>query len=242
MFLTGLEILQGVLTLTFVLSFIIVGARILAKYKDSQKIEHISMGLAWIFLSSAWWGSTINFIFALFGPGLHDTVFLFLSNAFVPIAIITWLFSIFHILHQEIEKKVMIIVLALVIPYWIVLMVLLFTYPVFVGSILTPVKSNPSLLPLSFQIIVLLAGFISGIYFASKSIQINDPKVQWRGRLLLIAFMSLVIGSLIDAILVGMFYNELTLILSRAILISVAIEYYLAFFTPQRLLDMLSKD
>ena len=242
MTLNGLEIFQGIITLTFVLSFIIVGARILAKYRDSQKIEHVSMGLAWIFLSSAWWGSSFNFIFALFGPGLHDTVFLFLSNAFLPIAIITWLFSIFHILHPDIEKKAMIIVLALVIPYWIVLMGLLFTFPILVGDVLSPVKSNPTILPLSFQIIVLLAGFISGIYFASKSMQIDDPKVQWRGRLLLIAFISLVIGSLIDAILVGMFYNELTLILSRAILISAAIEYYLAFFTPKRLLDMLSKN
>ena len=98
MTLSPTEILQGILTVTFIVSFILVGCRILLKYTKSKKIEHITMGLAWIFLGSAWSGSAVNFIFTLFGSPLPDLVFLILSNAFVPIAIITWLYSIFHIL------------------------------------------------------------------------------------------------------------------------------------------------
>lgn len=242
MTLIGIELLQGITTLTFVISFIIVGIRILTKYRTSQKIEHVTMGLAWIFLSSAWWGSAVNFFFLIFNSKLHDTMFLFFSNAFLPIAIITWLYSIFHILHQDLEKKVMVIVLLLVIPYWIVLISLLFTFPNLVGTIMGSFKSNLTIMPLLFQIIVLITGFISGVYFASKSMKVDDPKVQWRGRFLLIAFISLLVGSLLDAILLGLVYNEITLIVIRSILISASIEYYLAFFTPQRLLNWLAKD
>jgi hypothetical protein len=58
----GYEILYGILSVIFVFIAIIIGLRILTKYFELKMKELITVGLALIFLSSAWWGSAFSFL------------------------------------------------------------------------------------------------------------------------------------------------------------------------------------
>ncbi len=236
---TGIQLLQGSLTLTFIIITLIVGIRILFKYSSSGKIEHVTMGLAWIFLSSAWWGSTTKFLLTMVGLRVNNFYLLLLSNAFLPIAIITWLYSITHILNKEYEKQVTFSILIACLIYETYLIISLFINPNLIGRV-EGINSIPTLIPAIFEITVLALGVVSGAYFSIKSMRVEDSRVKWRGRFLLIAFISLAIGGLLDATIGKR--TELLLILVRLILISSSIEYYLAFFTSERILKLLVKE
>ncbi|MBD3227298.1 MAG: hypothetical protein GF329_03845 [Candidatus Lokiarchaeota archaeon] len=238
--LSDIQKLQGIFTLIFIIISLIIGIRILLKYFKSKKFEHITLGCSWIFLTTGWLGSAVNFIFIIFNAELPEFYFLLLGNAFLPIAIICWLYSIFHILHRNLEKKAMTVVLSGCIPYEIGLLVLLGIDSTFIGSIESPLNSNLTLYPLIFQVIIILTTLITGIYFSLKSIKSDNQEIKWRGIFLLIAFISLGIGGIMDALFST--YTEFTLILIRLILISSSIEYYLGFFTPKFLLNWLVKE
>ena len=78
--LTHFEILQGIFTFTFLIITQIVGIRILLKYVDSKKAEHVTMGLAWIFLTSAWWGSTAKFMLTILSLRVNTFFLLFIGS------------------------------------------------------------------------------------------------------------------------------------------------------------------
>jgi hypothetical protein len=77
---------------------------------------------------------------------------------------------------------------------------------------------------------------ITGIIFAIKSMRLDDPEVQWKGRFLLLAWISFGIGAILDASLP---LNALTIIIIRLILISSAIEFYFGFFLPKKISEKL---
>ena len=104
-----IDLINGIFTLLFVVISIIVGLRIIQKYLDLDRIELLTMGRTGIGLTSAWWGSTANFIVILItggSIGIPDTLFLFLSNIFLPIALVCWMFSLSHIFYLDKEKSV----------------------------------------------------------------------------------------------------------------------------------------
>ena len=90
-----------------------------------------------------------------------------------------------------------------------------------------------------FLIFILLSTLITGVIFAVKSMAYDDKRIQWRGRFLLIAFISFVISAVIDAIFP---ITALTLVLARVLLISSAIEYYLGFHMPEGITKLLIKE
>jgi len=72
-----------------------------------------------------------------------------------------------------------------------------------------------------------------------KSIKVNNPEVQLKGKILLLGFMSFSIASVLDATV-----SDITfiLIIIRLILISSAVEYYLGFFLPKVLAKRVNKN
>ena len=68
--------------------------------------------------------------------------------------------------------------------------------------------------------------------------KVDIKVIQWRGRFMLIAFISFTIGALFDSAIP---MSSLTIVLIRLLLISSAIEYYLGFFFPDRLANWLIK-
>ena len=67
---------------------------------------------------------------------------------------------------------------------------------------------------------------------------IGELEFKWRGRFLLIAFLSFFFGTIFDAILE---LNILTIIIVRVILVTSSIEYYFGFFLPDKIKNVLIK-
>ncbi|MHA1688734.1 MAG: hypothetical protein ACTSYC_12455 [Promethearchaeota archaeon] len=228
--LTELEILQGSFTLTFVIISIFLGLIILLKYFSVKKREFIWVGLAWIFLSSAWWGSSFSFLsIVLFNYRFGEFLFILIANIFIPIAILCWMNALGILMYKDLKKKINVIMAIICIPYEIVIIVMLSIEPSLLGEIKQTFYYQPSLIPMIFQIFALLITISTGILFSIRSMKSIDPIVVWKAKFLLIGFISFTAGAFVDAIIT---MTPLLLVIVRLILIFSSLMYFLGFLLP----------
>ncbi|TFG23407.1 MAG: hypothetical protein EU532_13530 [Promethearchaeota archaeon] len=231
--LNQLELIHGTFTLIFIIISILLGVRILIKYFSAKQKELITVGLAWIFLSSGWWGSGFSFLsILLFQQTLDQFTYLLIGNVFIPIAIICWIYSFTSLAYPKLKKKLLIIYILISIAFEIYLIISLFIDPNSIGIIIGTFYSQPSLIPMLFILFAVLTTIITGILFSRNSIRSENPEVHKKGLILLIAFISFTVGAFMDAVIT---LTPVTLIIVRLILISSAIEYYFGFLLPKRL-------
>jgi phosphoglycerol transferase MdoB-like AlkP superfamily enzyme len=141
-------------------------------------------------------------------------------------------------MYKEYEKQILLLFLAICVPYEIILLVLLFTDPNLVGTQVATFNTISKPYIIVFQLFAILTAFITGVVFSIKSMKVDEKEIKWKGRILLTAFISFLIGCLCDALLA---LSEVPLVIVRLILISSSIEYYLAWFLPDRLKEWLIK-
>lgn len=155
-----------------------------------------------------------------------------MSNVFLPLALICWMFSLTHIFYPDKEKHILVLFVAISMIYDIIVIVFLLIDSNLVGYVEGPFNSQPTTFVLSFQIFALLICVSGGIIFSKKSMEQNNPAVRWKGLFLLLGFVLFAIGGLSDAL----FPSTLsTLVITRLILIISGIFYYFGFFLPQKL-------
>ena len=235
-----LEIIHGTFTLIFVIISIIIGIRILFKYLNIKRKEIISIAFAWLFLSSAWWGSSFSFLsIILFDYTFNEFIYFSLGNLFIPLAVSSWIYAINKMLYGGTKKWLTYIFLAINIIYEIILIIFLFQeslYPTYIGTVVESFYYKPGILTMSYQLFAILLTIITGLLFSLKSMRAEEELVKWKGRFLLIAFLSFTIGAIFDALIE---LNEITIIVIRLILIFSAIGYYLGFFLPNRIAKIL---
>ena len=122
--LNQLELLHGTFTLIFIVISILIGIRILLKYFTYEQKEFITVGLAWIFLSSGWWGSGFSFLsILLVQQTLDQFSYLFLGNVFIPVAIICWIYSFTSLAYEHLKKKLLVIYILICIIFEIYLII-----------------------------------------------------------------------------------------------------------------------
>ena len=237
--LSEIDRVSGIFTLTFIAISVILGIRILLKYKSLKRKELLTIGLAWIFLTSAWWGGATSFLSVVFTNERLDLfTFLFLGNIFIPIALICWIYSLAHIFYTEKEKVITFSVTIIYVAYDILLLILLFIDPNLVGHIEGDINSIPTLIPEIFLISAIFTALITGLIFSIKSIKVDNPEVQLKGKILLIGFISFSLAAVMDAVIPDL---TIILVITRLILISSAIEYYIGFFLPKALANRVNK-
>jgi len=231
------EILYGVLSLIFVIIALIIGIRILTKYFELRRKELITVGLALIFLSSAWWGSAFSFLrYIIFSYEFSQIEFILFGDAFIFIAVICWIYSFLTLVYPNLLKKVMPIYVIISALYEILLFYFLIVDPDQIATIEGHFNSEHSLFGLSFIIFSLASVLITGIIFARESMKSTSPKLKLKGQFILTGILSFTIGGIFDA---GGFTNPIILILIRILLISSAIEYYLGFLMSDRVATFL---
>ena len=205
---------------------------------STKQIEHLTIGAAWIFLSSGWWGGTLSvWFFIIFNTELSPFLFLFIGNFFIPIALLLWIYSFAYVIFPESKVIICLIFLVICVLYEIYLIISLTIDPSIIAN-MDRFKSTPKFLALYFQVFALIVAVITGVYFSLKTMKIGELEVKWRGRFLLIAFVSFFLGTIFDAIIV---LNILTIIIVRVILITSCIEYYFGFFLPEKIRNILIK-
>ena len=249
------DILQGSLSLIFVIISLIIGVSIISKYGKNKNRLYILVGLCWLMLSTLWLPEAVSFLMDLFiQQTLALDMHLILGNVFVPIALICWIIAYTDMINKEKQK----IAVALILIFSIVFEGLFF-YHFFldinlVGAIdsLRPFSADLGYFLAILMSISFLILFVTGINFARKSLESENKEVRLKGKLLQFAFIAFTIAALIEktvrSILLGTVFLDPTipllsvmLVVVRLLLISSAIAFYGGFLLPNWMKKILMK-
>jgi hypothetical protein len=143
-----------------------------------------------------------------------------------------WMKLMTNLVFRYRKKEVMLLFLILSVSFEVLLFVFLFLDITLLG---TPtgtfdVDYGPFML-IYLAYILLVIVVWSGTRFAYESLKKSDnPEVKLKGKFLLLAFYSFVVGSLLS---VGSAGNLGVLILAKIIVILSAVEFYLGFILPK---------
>jgi hypothetical protein len=239
--LSEMEVLQGSFSLIFVSISLIIGLRIISKsFKMAEKsARYKTVGLTYIFLSSAWWGAAGSFLLIIItGTALSEFLYVFIANAFIFLAVVFWLYSFFHFKTIQHNKLLWHLSLLILSVYEVFFLLFFFNDYRSIAIMTGKFNTKRSLFTLLFDIIAILVSLITGILFSLDSLKSDTPKVVWKGRFLIIAFTSFAVGATFDAFLLQ---NPITLVIVRLILTFSAISYYFGFFLPDKIANRLIK-
>ena len=249
------DILQGSLSLIFVLISVFIGITIITKYGQNRNRLYILIGLCWIMLSTLWLPEAASFLMNLF---IQQTLaldwYLILGNVFVPVALICWIIAYTDMINKEKQK----LAVALILIFSIVFEGLFF-YHFFLDINLIGVidSSRPFSADLGYFLAILLSIsililFVTGINFARKSLKSENEEVRLKGHLLQFAFIAFTIAALIEktirSILIGPVFPDpailllsVMLVVMRLLLITSAIAFYGGFLLPEWMKKILTK-
>ncbi|MFX1394862.1 MAG: hypothetical protein ACFFAH_14980 [Promethearchaeota archaeon] len=241
MALEPLDIVNGIFGLLFVLISIIVGVIIIKKYFKNKDINLLLVGMTWILLASGWYGTSTSFLVALFTgtDGLSFVMIMLLNFIPLPFALIFWMIAFTNFLYKDKQKIILGVVCIFITVFYSVFFYFLFTNPIIIGEKVSPVdtKGNSPILGIFILILVGLL-LITGLKFALETMKFEDSETKLKGKLLLIAFPSFVIGAALDALMPT---TAITLVIFRLILIFSAFFFYSAFILPDWMKSLLLK-
>jgi len=231
MSLSPLDTINGVCSLIFVAISLLVGFIILSRYFRYKERIYFFVGMTWILISCPWWSSSLSFLVALSnGVGITPKAYFTIGNILVPFAIILWLFAFTEFLYTK-KRKLILLVFAL---YGLIFEILFFTFlfvePNLIGELNPPVDVRYNSFIMIYLISFLLIVVITGLLFANLSLKSKDPEVKLKGKLLIIAYITFSVGALLDSAIP---LNEVTIIITRLILIISAICWYGGFLLPK---------
>lgn len=240
--LTQTDVLFGSLSLILVLVSTIVGLRIISKYFTYKERTLLTVGLAWVFITSAWWVSAFQFVLiALVDYKFTPYLYLLIENAFTPFAIIFWIYSFCALMKLKSQKIIVSLYVIICAIFEVILFTLLSIDTELVGTGIEEgiFASQLTDFFIAFQIFAILSIVITGIIFSRKSLRSDKPDIKWKGVFLLIAFLSIATGAAFEAIFI---LGPIELILVRILLISASFEFYFGFFLPKSIAKIVIKE
>ena len=242
------DILQGTLSLIYVLISFVIGFTIISKYSKYKNRLYILVGLCWLMLSTLWLPEAASFLMSLF---IQQTLaldwYFIIGNAFVPVALFCWIFAYTDMISHQKQKQA----LALIVIFGIVFEVLFFYHYFFLDisllGVINPLR--PFSADLGYFLIILLfisflILFVTGFKFARRSVRSENKEVRLKGKLLEFAFITFSIAALLEktarSLLIGTVFTNPTepilvimLVVVRVLLISSSIAFYGGFLLPR---------
>ncbi|TXT54739.1 MAG: conserved membrane protein of unknown function [Promethearchaeota archaeon] len=236
MALGSIEIINGIFTLIMVAIYLYLGLRIASRYFELDQSIYLYIGLTWILIAEPWYPSTLSFIISWFnnGEGLINfpMVFLTIGNVLLPLPLIAWMMAFTKMLYKEKQKIVIILFVILAIIYEILFFSFLFIDYTLLGTMVSPVDSSYGLFMTVVQLLLLIILLITGLRFGYATTRSEKREHIIKGRFLLLAFISFVVGAVFD---VFSNFSLLLLISARILLITSAIEFYIGFIYPEKI-------
>ena len=235
-----LDLLQGSFSLTYVVISYILGISILLKYFKFKTRDYIFVGIAWMGISNAWLGDALSFLMIIFmGSTLNPMIYFIVAYASIPFFILCWLIAFTDLLYPDEQKSFLSIFLIFTAFYEVHFFYLLFTDPSLMGIFVGVFRIRWTFFMEIYFSIFILITIITGIMFAQVSIKSHNPEVSLKGKLILLAFISFSISAVVEAF--G-HLSPLTVVITRIILISSSIEFYLGFILPRRFRNFFLKE
>ena len=249
------DILQGSLSLIFVIISFIIGFTIISKYGKNKNRLYILVGLTWFMLSTLWLPEAISFLMSLFiQQTLPIELYFILGNVFVPIAVFTWVYAYTDMISKDKQKLILILVLIFGIVFEV-----FFFYNFFLDinliGVISPLRPFSADLGYFLAILLLISFlilFVTGFKFARKSIKSENKDVRLKGELLQFAFVAFTIAAVLEktarSILLGIVFTDPTnpvlsiaLVVDRLLLILSAIAFLGGFLLPNWMKKILTK-
>jgi len=244
-----IDILQGSLSLIFVLISFIIGFSIISKYGKFKNRLYILVGLCWLMLSTLWLPEAISFLMRLFiQQTLRIDWYFIIGNVFVPVALICWVIAYTDMVNKEKQKIAVALTLIFSIVFEGLFFYQFFLDPNLLGYIGVITQIRPFSADLEYFLAILLSIsflilFVTGFKFARKSVKSENKEVRLKGKLLQFAFVAFTIAALLEktarSILIGTVFASplepiltVMLVVVRVLLISSAIAFYGGFLLP----------
>ena len=225
-----LQIVNGLSSLILVVIFTLVGITIAHKYKKTKERMYLLFGITWIGVVEAYIAVSISFIVALFNNnGLPEPIYFLIAISFYPITSLIWITAFTDIIYKNAQKIFQLIFIIIGIVFEIVFFYFLISAPSLIGTLLSPVDSEYGLVVRIYIYFSLVVIFSTGIIFAGHSIKSDNPEYRLRGIFIIITLITFVAGAILDTLELDIIF--LTIV--RLILISSAIEFYIAFVMPK---------
>ncbi len=234
MTLTPDEFLNGIFSLIFALISIVIGITIISKYPKSKNRTILLVGLVWLGIVSSWYASSSSFLVALITGGdgyMSAPPFYFIIGVVpLPITAFIWMIAFTDLLYKKNQKTILIIFGIIGIVFEIVFFSIVFIDYTKIGEVTSPVDAEYEFFVTAYQLFLVVIVLLTGILFARQSLKSKSPEIRLKGKLLFAAFISFVLGSVLE-ILSGI--SIIILIVARLILISSSIEFYGGFMLPK---------
>ncbi len=225
---TAEMMINSLFSILVIVVFIVVGLRILLKYKEFKEKNYFLTGFAWIGMSEPWWPSAIGFLMILLtGNALSVELYLILNSMFLPIFLFSWLMAVSKMV--QVKRKFLLLTVYLLIAIILesIMIYYLITDVSKVGTMVSPVDIDfgpIAIVHIAFNLIIFM---ISGFQFSLKTLKLEDPENKLRGKFLLLAFILFLIGAILEIVI--------TLPPNRIILLLSAIIFYVGFMMPNRI-------
>jgi hypothetical protein len=199
-------------------------------------IEYIFVGIAWFGIGFPLIPDALKFIFTLYNPSINISFLIGFYAIFniilIPLVVFLWLIALTNLLNlKPLTRKIVLIIygiFSIILETFIVFFI--FTDISLIGkSGSIPYQVTWS--TLSNIVLVLNLGIvlITGFMFTRELLTSIDKAIKIRGKILLTAFITFVVGSLFD--MIGT--TSLSNIIARSILMLSSIEFYFGFLFPQ---------
>ena len=229
--LTPIQFVTGLFSLLLALISIYVGLYIASRYRKYNNKILLYVGLGWIGLMNGWWPSAINFVLVVAtGTAMSEVPFFIIGNVFIPFFLFIWMIGVTELLYKEKQKYILIFFLIFAVIFDGLIFYYLTTDPSKMGQLQGPVDVKYTGLYALFLITLLIIVAISGVLFARESLKSEQNESKLRGIFILYAFLSWVIGSILDA---SVDLNFATLPIIRIILITSNLASYIGFIIPK---------
>jgi hypothetical protein len=241
MALTPIEILHSSFSLVAVFISILIGLIIISKYFKFKQRNILLIGIFWTGLTFPWLPTVITFIMMLtVGYGLTVEGFILIGIMILPITVLCGLTAFISLLGVRKPKRRLILlsVLAFNLIFEGLIIYFLFTDVSVIATLEDVLIINWSVFSQIYFIINLVLFLVTGILFSRKSLQAESREIRFKGKLLMAAFISFTIGTVLDFAIP----NPLTYIIARLILLSSSIEFYIGFLLPERIKRLLFKE
>ena len=230
MALTNLQFVNGLSSLILVVIFITVGISIALRYRKTKERTYILFGITWMGVVEAYIAVSVSFIVALFnGVGLPLQIYFLIGMSAYPITTVIWITAFTDILYKEKQKIIQLIFVVIGIVYEVIFFYFLFTAPSLIGTLLSPVDAEFGIITRSYIYFCVVVILISGLMLAVASMKSENKEHKLRGIFLLLTLITFVFGAIFDALDV----NIVIITIVRLIMITSAIEFYIAFVMPK---------
>ena len=249
------DILQGSLSLIYVIISFIIGFSIFSKFRKIKNRLYILVGIFWLMLSTLWLPEAISFLMSVFGQGtLVKEWYFFIGNVFIPIAVIAWIIAYTDMISKDKQNLALILTLIFSIVFEALFFYLFILDINLIGIIdpLRPFSADFGYIMTILLSIAILVIFFTGLKFTRTSLRSENEEVRLKGKFLLLAFITFAIAGLLEkiarSILIGTVFTDPTipilsvmLVVVRLLLIISALAFYGGFLLPNWMKKILTK-